>query len=86
MTQQLCHQGQRVLHCNWEHLLYFSSSCNKSRENYLRLLRGPHEDYVLNEYAHNYLIAATTPVPSGKLNFPVPVSLKGSSLAVYLQG
>lgn len=40
---------------------YFSSSDSKSRENYLRLLRGPSEDYVLNEYARSYLIAQQLP-------------------------
>ncbi len=41
---------------------YNSRSFSKSRENYLRLLRGPHEDYVLNEYARSYLtLAATAP-------------------------
>ena len=28
---------------------------SKSRENYLRILRGPHEDFVLNEYSRSYL-------------------------------
>lgn len=28
---------------------------SKSRENYLRILRGPYEDFVLNEYSHSYL-------------------------------
>ena len=34
---------------------HFSSTPSKSRENYLRILRGPHEDFVLNEYSHSYL-------------------------------
>lgn len=29
---------------------------SKSRENFLRILRGPHQDFVLNEYAHSYLL------------------------------
>lgn len=40
---------------------YFSSSNSKSRENYLRLLRGQSQDYVLNEYARSYLIAQQLP-------------------------
>ncbi len=40
---------------------YFSSSDSKSRENYLRILRGQYEDYVLNEYARSYLIAQQLP-------------------------
>ena len=67
---------------------YFSSSNSKSRENYLRLLRGPHEDYVLNEYAHNYLtLAATTPVPSGKTPiFPCRSRSRGSSMSCTSSG
>ncbi len=43
---------------------YNSRSSSKSRENYLRLLRGQSEDYVLNEYARSYLtLAATAPEP-----------------------
>ena len=34
---------------------YFSSTKSKSRENYLRILRGPSEDFVLNEYSRSYL-------------------------------
>jgi hypothetical protein len=34
---------------------YFSSTESKSRENYLRILRGPDKDFVLNEYSHSYL-------------------------------
>ncbi len=34
---------------------YFSSSKSKSRENYLRILRGGHQDFVLNEYSRSYL-------------------------------
>ena len=36
---------------------HFSSTTSKSRENYLRILRGASQDFVLNEYSHNYLIA-----------------------------
>ena len=34
---------------------YFSSSDSKSRANYLRMLRGDSEDFVLNEYSRRYL-------------------------------
>jgi DNA-binding transcriptional MerR regulator/uncharacterized coiled-coil protein SlyX len=34
---------------------YFSSSESKSRANYLRMLRGSSEDFVLNEYSRTYL-------------------------------
>ena len=34
---------------------HFSSTQSKSRENYLRILRGPYEDFVLNEYSRSYL-------------------------------
>lgn len=34
---------------------HFSSTKSKSRENYLRILRGPREDFVLNEYCRSYL-------------------------------
>lgn len=35
---------------------YFSSSQSKSRDNYLRILRAGHQDFVLNEYSRSYLI------------------------------
>ncbi len=34
---------------------HFSSTQSKSRSNYLRILRGPHEDFILNEYSRSYL-------------------------------
>lgn len=34
---------------------HFSSTQSKSRSNYLRILRGPHQDFVLNEYSRAYL-------------------------------
>jgi len=40
---------------------HFSSTGSKSRENFLRILRGPHPDFVLNEYAHSYLLAQQLP-------------------------
>ncbi len=39
---------------------HFSSTNSKSRENYLRILRGPHEDFVLNEYSRSYLEMQST--------------------------
>lgn len=36
---------------------YFKSSNHKSRKNYLKLMRHPFEDYVLNEYAQAYLVS-----------------------------
>ena len=40
---------------------YFSSTESKSRDNYLRLLRGQHQDFVLNEYSRSYLSAQQLP-------------------------
>ncbi len=40
---------------------HFSSTSSKSRENYLRILRLGHSDYVLNEYSRQYLIAQQIP-------------------------
>lgn len=40
---------------------HFSSTGSKSRENFLRILRGTHEDFVLNEYAHSYLLGQQLP-------------------------
>ncbi len=34
---------------------HFSTTQSKSRSNYLRILRGPNEDFVLNEYSRSYL-------------------------------
>ena len=34
---------------------HFSSTQSKSRSNYLRILRGANEDFVLNEYSRSYL-------------------------------
>ncbi|MDJ0682219.1 MAG: transposase [Xenococcaceae cyanobacterium MO_167.B52] len=41
---------------------YFRSSESKSRDNYLRILRASHQDFVLNEYSRSYLIARQLPV------------------------
>ena len=40
---------------------HFSSTGSKSRQNFLRILRGPHQDFVFNEYAHSYLLAQQLP-------------------------
>ena len=34
---------------------HFSSTKSKSRENYLRILRGANEEFILNEYSRSYL-------------------------------
>ena len=34
---------------------------SKSRDNFLRLLRGKDQDFVLNEYSRSYLIAQQLP-------------------------
>ncbi len=67
---------------------YFSSSDSKSRGNYLRLLRGPHEDYVLNEYARSYLIAQQLPqCHLVKLQFSCASVAQGEAACLaYLQG
>ena len=49
---------------------YFSSSESKSRDNYLRILRASHQDFVLNEYSRSYLIARQLRVSTlSKLQF-----------------
>ena len=51
------HQGQNG-YCTVignELFAHFSSTNSKSRENYLRILRGTVQDFVLNEYSRNYL-------------------------------
>ena len=51
------HQGQNG-YCTVignELFAHFSSTKSKSRENYLRILRGTAEDFVLNEYSRSYL-------------------------------
>ena len=40
---------------------YNSRPESKSRDNYLRLLRGQHQDFVLNEDSRSYLIAQQLP-------------------------
>ncbi len=37
------------------YLLTERTTSSKSRENYLRILRGTHKDFVLNEYSRSYL-------------------------------
>lgn len=41
---------------------HFSSSNSKSRSNYLRILRGTAQDFVLNEYSRSYLEKQQLPV------------------------
>jgi len=67
---------------------YFSSSLSKSRENYLRLLRGQSEDYVLNEYARSYLIMQQLPQSHlSKLRFSSASVAQGEAgWQAYLQG
>lgn len=36
---------------------HFTTTDSKSRQNYLRILRGPYTDFILNQYSHSYLIA-----------------------------
>ena len=67
---------------------YFCSTQSKSRDNYLRLLRGPHQDFVLNEYARNYLIAQQLPQTHlAKLQFSsTSLSQNEAEWQAYLQG
>jgi hypothetical protein len=67
---------------------YFSSSDSKSRQNYLRLLRGQDKDYVLNEYARHYLIAQQLPqCHLVKLQFSTANVVQGEAAwQAYLQG
>jgi Membrane-bound metallopeptidase len=66
---------------------YFSSTQSKSRDNYLRLLRGQYQDFVLNEYSRSYLIAQQLPQTHlGKLKFSsASLSLSEAEWQVYLQ-
>ena len=66
---------------------HFSSTESKSRENYLRILRGQHEDFVLNEYAHSYLLAQQLPQRHlVKLEFdPVSRIATEAEWQVYIQ-
>ncbi len=66
---------------------YNSRSFSKSRENYLRLLRGQSEDYVLNEYARSYLIAQQLPLSHLlKLQFSSAIVAQGEAdWQAYLQ-
>lgn len=66
---------------------YFSSSESKSRENYLRILRSSHQDFVLNEYSRSYLIAHQLPISTmAKLEFSTTSkSYSEAEWQVYLQ-
>ena len=55
---------------------YFKSTASKSRNNFLRILRGAHSDYVLNAAGHQYLKAHSFP----KLHF-AKLPLSSASLA-----
>lgn len=58
------HQGQNG-YCTVignELFAHFSSTKSKSRSNYLRILRGTAQDFVLNEYSHSYLEKQQLPV------------------------
>lgn len=67
---------------------HFSSSPSKSRENYLRILRGQHEDFVLNEYSRSYLIAQQLPqCHLAKLQFSnASLAQSEADWQAYLQG
>ena len=66
---------------------YNSRSDFPSRENYLRLLRGSSEDYVLNEYARSYLITQQLPQSHRlKLQFSSAIVAQGEAdWQAYLQ-
>lgn len=67
---------------------YFQSSEHKSRQNYLKLLRHPFEDYVLNDYAQAYLSShGLASCHLEKLSFSESVICQGESAwAAYLAG
>lgn len=66
---------------------YFHSSEQKSRQNYLALLRHPFEDYVLNEYGQAYLTShGLASCHLEKLSFSEQVICQGESAwADYLE-
>ena len=67
---------------------YFSSTESKSRGNYLRLLRGQHQDFVLNEYSRSYLSAQQLPQTHlAKLQFSsASLGQNEGEWQAYLQG
>ena len=67
---------------------YFRSTQSKSRDNYLRLLRGQHPDFVLNEYSRSYLIAQQLPQTHlAKLQFSsASLGQSEAEWQAYLQG
>ncbi len=67
---------------------HFSSTNSKSRENYLRILRGTAQDFVLNEYSHSYLKQQQLPVSHlSKLKFSSQVISRCSrEWSQYLEG
>ena len=57
---------------------HFSSTKSKSRENYLRILRGTNQDFVLNEYSRSYLTLQQLPLCHlSKLKFSSQVISRG---------
>jgi Transposase IS66 family len=66
---------------------YFKSSEHKSRQNYLKLMRRPFEDYVLNDYAQAYLVAhELAACHLEKLSFSEPVICQDESAwTAYLE-
>lgn len=67
---------------------HFSSTNSKSRENYLRILRGQNQDFILNEYSHSYLLTQQLPqCHLVKLQFSSVVICQGEAeWLVYLHG
>jgi uncharacterized coiled-coil protein SlyX/DNA-binding transcriptional MerR regulator len=66
---------------------YFSSSESKSRDNYLRILRATHQDFVLNEYSRSYLITQQLPLSTMvKLQFDnISISQTDEEWQAYLK-
>ncbi len=52
---------------------HFSSTKSKSRENYLRILRGNADDFILNEYSRSYLVLQPLPQTYSRCKFLVDV-------------
>lgn len=67
---------------------YFRSTQSKSRDNFLRLLRGKNQDFVLNEYSRSYLIVQQLPQTHlAKLHFSsASLAQSEAKWQAYLQG
>ena len=67
---------------------YFRSTQSKSRDNFLRLLRGKDQDFVLNQYSRSYLIAQQLPQTHlTKLHFSsASLAQSEAKWQAYLQG